>query len=356
VPRKRTETQMAGADEPPVLGDPDPGQDAGRFRRYRFLIFEELGVFSATFVLIVIISVFHPGFINVGSITAILGEAALIAIIAFGMVFLLSMRELDLSVGSILAMTVVAPAILMAHGVNPWLAAATGLIIGGLLGAVNGVLVALLNVPTIIVTLGTLSMYSGLVLTISGGNQISGIPVNSSFFNVVGGSVFHVPFSVVTVVILGIVCHILYRHTRFGILVRAIGANPKAAAASGIPIALNRLLALVLVGTLCGVSGALTLGYFQAADPTVGTGLELQVIAAAIIGGTALSGGSGTIFGAFLGALLIEVISSGLAEFQVPANWSTFVTGAVIIVAVALDNIVRRQRRAAAERARGGSQ
>lgn len=322
----------------------------GRSRRLVF--FEEIGVFGAVILLMVLIYAFHPNILSSGSLDAILIGTSSTALIAYGMVFLLSMRELDLSVGSIFGFCVVAPGILMSHGWNPWLAAVMALVFGAGLGALNGLLVGALSVPTIIVTLGTLNMYRGLVDTISHGTQVSNLPYNSSFFTFAGGSPLGVPLAFWVTVIVGVCCYIFFKRTRFGILCRAIGSNPRAARASGVPVAKVRLGALVLTGVLCGIAGALTLGYFQAADPTLGTSLELSVIAAAIIGGTSLAGGSGTIVGALLGAILLQVISSGLAEFQVSANWETFITGAIIVLAVALDLLVRRRKRVQAERAR----
>jgi ribose transport system permease protein len=261
------------------------------------------------------------------------------------MVFLLSMREIDLSVGSIYAVVIMECAILMSDGHNPWLVAAIGLVIGMGLGAANGILANLFGLPALIITIGTLSMYRGLTLILSDNRYISGLPRDHAFFTFFGGVYYRVPASVWAFGILAAVLTVLFRSTRYGFVVRAIGSNEDAARLSGIPISRIRVVTLTLSGLLSAISGLLTLAYFQSADPNLGAGYELLVIAAAVIGGTSLAGGSGTVLGAVLGALLISVISSGLIQFGVSANWSSFVTGAVIIGAVGLDALIRRRRR-----------
>jgi ribose transport system permease protein len=143
---------------------------------------------------------------------------------------------------------------------------------------------------------------------------------------------------------LTIILSVVYRATRYGYLVRAIGSNSRAARLSGIPIPRMRLITLTLMGGLCGVSAMLTLAFFSTADPNLGAGYELQAIAAAIIGGTALSGGRGTILGAAIGSVVIAVIATGITRFGISANYSTFVTGAMILLAVGVDALIRRRQ------------
>jgi ribose transport system permease protein len=142
-----------------------------------------------------------------------------------------------------------------------------------------------------------------------------------------------------------IVLTVLLRMTPFGYRVRSIGSNPEAASFSGISVGLVRAQGLVLVGLLAGLAGALGLAFFISGDPNIGTGFELQAIAAAVIGGTPLRGGSGTVVGAVVGTILLTVVANGLVFFNVPLNWTSFATGGVILLAVALDSLVRRRRR-----------
>jgi ribose transport system permease protein len=158
-----------------------------------------------------------------------------------------------------------------------------------------------------------------------------------------GGSYLGLAMSVWVLFFAAIVLQIVYRWTRYGTLVRAIGSNPRAAAFAGIPVKRIRLITYMLTGFLSGLAGVLSVAYFRVADPSLGSGTEIAVIAAAIIGGTALSGGSGTVLGALLGATLISVINSGLVYFGVSANWGTLVTGLVILGAVMLDSTLRQK-------------
>jgi ribose transport system permease protein len=188
-------------------------------------------------------------------------------------------------------------------------------------------------------------MGRGLALALTSGQQVVNLPAENSFFTVLGGTEFGLATSVWVFFAVIVLLTVILRMTPFGYRVRSIGSNPEAAVFSGISIALVRVQALVLIGLLAGLGGALGLAFFISGDPNIGTGFELQAIAAAVIGGTPLRGGSGTAFGAAVGAVLLSVVSSGLVFFNVPLNWTAFATGAVILLAVALDSLVRHRRR-----------
>src|SRR6185437_12504696 len=164
-----------------------------------------------------------------------------------------------------------------------------------------------------------------------------------------------VPIVAIVFVSLAVILHFALHHTRFGYRVQAVGSNPEAARLAGIPNALVRLQTLVLMGAIAGLSGVLYVGFRGAIDPNEGSDFALVVIAAVIIGGTPLSGGYGTVIGAVIGMLIIQVISSGIIFFGIDATWSTFVTGAVIVLAVALDQLVKYQRSRHAAGGRDGS-
>ena len=222
-------------------------------------------------------------------------------------------------------------------GWNPWVVALLGLLLGLLLGAFNGLLANFLGLPAIIITLGTLSLYRGLALIISGGRFVYGIPREHAFFTFFGSAPLGVPMVIWVFALLTVALSVVYRSTRYGYVIRSIGSNARAARLSGIPIPRMRIITLTLMGGLCGISAMLTLAFFSTADPNLGTGYELQAIAAAIIGGTALSGGRGTVLGAAIGSVVIAVIGSGITRFGISANYSTFVTGAMILLAVGVD-------------------
>ncbi len=320
-------------------------------RRRGIRLPEEIGVIVALIVLVAIVGIARPRFLNPINMLQIIGNTTFQGMIALGMVFLLAIREIDLSVGWMFNFTAVVTALLMVAGWNPWLAALAGIIFGGLLGLVNGLLSVNLRLPAIIITLGTYSMFHGLSLVANQSRPIVAPDQTGSFFTLITTKIGGVlPVVAIVFIALAVALHLMLHRTRFGYRVQAIGSNPEAAELAGIPIARVRLQTLVLMGAICGLSGALFIGFRGAIDPTTGQDFALTVIAAAIIGGTPLSGGWGTIIGAVAGMLIIQVISSGIIFFGIDATWSTFVTGAVIVLAVVLDQVVRYQRRRSAER------
>jgi ribose transport system permease protein len=333
---------------PPRAGKADDGDHARSIWR-RFTSLDELGPLLALAALVILIGGFHSEFTEKTVLLNTLRSASFVAIAAYGMVYLLAMTEIDLSVGGIYALTIMLAAKWMAD-INPYVAAVLAIMVAVMLGAFNGLLANVFRIPVIIITLGTLSMYRGLVQIVSDGKPATGIPLESSFFTKLGGETLGLPTSAWFVIALGIILTFVFRKTRFGAMVRATGSNHQAAEFSGIPTRRIRLYALMLVGGLSGLAGVLSLAYFQGADPTIGAGYELQVIAAAIIGGTAVSGGTGTVPGALIGALIVSTINSGLIFFSINSNWTNFVTGAVIVIAVGSDALIRRRRAARALR------
>lgn len=318
------------------------GARRGAFRRIRG--YNELGVAFTLVLMVAVIGGFHPRFLEVFSLANVGQQASFYGFMALAMVFLLAMGELDLSVGGVYVLSALVGAIMIRDGLDPWLGGILCVLVGAGLGGFNGLLANVLRIPVIIVTLGTLSAYRGLGLIVSHSGSVGGQPLDHSFYRIVGGAYLKVPVSVWVFAVATIVLSILFTKTRFGFAVRAIGANREAARLSGYPVARIRLLTTMLVGALGGLSAAMTLAFFGAADPNLGMGYELQVIAAAIIGGTAIAGGSGSVVGAFMGALIISVIGAGLIQFGVSSEWSVFVTGAIIVGAVSLDALVRRRR------------
>lgn len=320
--------------------------------RRRFALPDEIGVITALVAMMVIVGVARPRFLNPINLFALLGNTTFLGMLALGMVFLLAIREIDLSVGWMFNFSAVFAAILMVAGLNPWLAAFAGVIFGAGLGFVNGILVVGLRLPAVIVTLGTYSMFQGASLVANQGRAIVPSDTSSSFFSIISTKLFGVlPVAALVFVVLAVVMHFVLHRTRFGYRVQAVGSNPEAARFAGIPTGRVRLQTLMMMGALCGLSGVMYVGFRGAIDPQEGSDFVLVVIAAVIIGGTPLGGGHGTIIGAVVGMMIIQVISSGLIFFGIDATWSTFVTGAVIVLAVTLDQAIKYQRARRAERA-----
>lgn len=310
----------------------------------RWVIRDELGVVIVLALLVIIVGVRHPAFLNSGNLLSNAQDSVYVGLMACGMVFPLAMREVDLSVGGNYALGIVVGADLMKHGVTPWLAAVLLVLLCTVLGALNGAVTTLIQSPSFIVTLASALLFRGFALALANGKQIGGLPANSSFFTFLGGSAGGVATSVWLALICIVALTVLFTRTRFGAQVRAVGSNPEAAAFSGLPIGRIRIAALAMSGLMAGLAAVCALSFFIAGDPTVGNGYELTAIAACIIGGTPLAGGKGSVPGAAIGTLILTVVASSLVFFSVPINWTTFATGAVILVAVALDSQLRRTR------------
>lgn len=339
-----------GSPDGSLPGAPDSGQ-GGRTvetrsgRGWRSRIPEETGVVVALLAMVALIGIANPNFLLPRSLGQLLASSAFTGMLAIGMVFVVVIRDIDLSVGWVFNFSAVFAGKLMVAGVEPLVAALAGIAFGGVLGLINGVLAVGLRIPVIIITLGTLSAYRGLSLVVNESKAVIPPDTDGPFFAVWDNKLFDVvPSVAVAFIILAIGAHVLLHRTRFGYRVQAMGSNPEAARLAGIPTDRTRVMVLALMGLIAGLTGVIFLGFREAIDPVTGDTYVLPVVAAVIIGGTPLSGGRGTILGAVLGALIIQTIQSGILFLGIDAKWSIFVTGAVIIVAVAVDQLVRRQR------------
>jgi ribose transport system permease protein len=324
----------------------EPGPARPRRRWYQRLLRDETGVVGVLLVLVLVVGAFEPAFLDQGNLLSIGRSAVYVGLMAAGMVFALAMREVDLSVGGTFALSMVFGAMLMRDGVPPWLAVPLILALAALLGLVNGLITTYARIPSFIVTLATALLYRGIALAFAAGKQIFDLPRESSFFIDLGGNLFGVPSSLWALLIVGALLTVVFTRTRFGAQVRAIGSNPEAAAFTGLPVDRVRIQALAVSGLMAGVAGVLALAFFMAGDPTLGEGFELTAIAAAIIGGTPLAGGRGSVPGAIVGALILAAVTSALVFFRIPINWTSFATGGVILTAVAADAALRRYRAA----------
>lgn len=331
---------------PTVAGStPEPRRADAPRRSRAALRLDGLGVTIAAVALVVLAGAFHPVFILPGNLFNVAQASVYIGLLAVGSVFLIAMRELDLSIGSTFGLTLTGSALLMSNGVDPWIAAIAGIVFGAFLGFNNALIVQLIRIPTIVATLATLSVYRGLALGLSQGRQVTGLPRNHPFFTIIGGDVLGIPVSVIILVLVIVGLVLVMHKTSFGYRIRSIGSNPEASEYAGIPIDRTRMQVLILVGALAGLAGVLGLAFFSSGDPNIGGGYELQAIAAAIIGGTAMRGGRACVTGAAIGAFLLATVTAALAYFQVPANWNGFATGAVILAAVSVDGVLRQRKR-----------
>ncbi len=274
------------------------------------------------------------GFLTTRNLTNIVLQTAPATIMAIGLVFALSAGEIDLSFGSIVAVSALAAAVAMQNGPMVF-GVAAGLGAGVLIGAFNGVLVAYLRLPSFLVTLATLGLFAGIARSMT---DLRSIPViNDAFTGFFGsGKLLGVPSLVIWTVAAVAAGHVLYRHSRFGAHVLAVGDNARAAQVSGIKVPRIRLMVLTLCGATAGLAGLLYAGRLQAAKYTLGETDLMTVIAAVIVGGTALNGGKGSIIGALLGSLMMGMLNNGLILMGLKVSDQMIVRGVIILVAVAV--------------------
>lgn len=275
-----------------------------------------------------------PNLINVGI------QAAVVAILGFGMTFVIVAAGIDLSVGSMAALSSMSAAWMFTNaGLPGWLALIAGLVVGGVFGAINGVANAYLRLPSFIATLAMLSVARGLTLVISDGRPIATPPA----INALGGSIGPIPTPILVFVVAGIVAAFILNRTTWGRAMYAVGGNIEAARLSGIPVKKVQVLVFALSGTFAALAGMVLAGRLNSAQPQAALGYELDAIAAVVIGGASLAGGVGRITGTLVGALLLAVIRNGLNILNVSSFWQQVVIGLVIAVAVGIDVLRRKE-------------
>ncbi len=305
--------------------------------------YREFSLVIVLLVMVVLMTFVSPVFLSRANIEAILLGLSVEATIAVGMVILLISGGLDLSVGSTMAFTgVVAGLLLTRLAVPAPLAILLGLLAALLVGLANGLLVSKMLINPFIVTLGMTITVRGLTLVLASGKAVLNLPDS---FTVVGqGRLFGVQFPIYIMLVLVVVFDLLMRNSRFFRQMYYIGGNEKAARLSGINVDWVKIFNYCLVAVLAGVAGIMITGRFGSSSLTVGSGVELRVITATIIGGASLSGGEGSVFGAFLGALFMGVLANALNLIGVDVYWQNFVTGLILIIAVVVDVLNERRK------------
>ncbi|WP_119273545.1 ABC transporter permease [Taklimakanibacter deserti] len=293
---------------------------------------------------LVVFSLVSPHFLTFINIQNIVVRAAILAVTGLGMTLIISMRALDLSVGSVMGFAAIVAAELLVRGVAMPLVVLAGLAAGGLLGLLNGLLITLLKIPSFVATLATLSMIFGIELLITDGQTVS---IHTPLLNrIVVGNMFGViPGAVVIALIVFAATWLIFYRTPFGRHVAAIGGDLKSAVGAGINVRLVTTGAFVLVGLCAALSGLMTAAQLQNVNSTIGVGAELTAIAVVVVGGTSLSGGRGNLFGTLCAALLLSAIKSGLNIANVSPLWEDLVFGGILIVALIVDGLRRETGR-----------
>jgi rhamnose transport system permease protein len=273
----------------------------------------------------------------------------LLLLLAVGQAVVIITRNVDLSVGSILGLTAYLTGRLFVDidGIPIIAVFAAGIAVGAMLGLINGLLVAVARVPALVITLGTLYIYRGAVLTWAGSDRINAGDLPRGFLSLGTKAVLSIPvLTLISLAVLAVVGYYLYAH-RGGRELYAIGSDPDAAVLYGLPVRRRVIYAFILSGALAGLAGVLFAARYGTVSSGAGTGIELQAVAAVVIGGVAIFGGSGTVWGAALGAVLLVTINRALPILGIPDFWQRAVVGALILTAIVLDRVlsVRRARK-----------
>ncbi len=302
----------------------------------------EAGIALVVLVIMVTLSLASPNFATASNLAIVARIIALNSIIAMGMTLVILLGGIDLSVGSVVALaSVVVGFVMVKMGLPIWASLLIGILMGVLVGAINGTLVVKTGVPPFIITLGMMGLARGFALVITKGSTVSGLP--ESYLKLGQGYWGLVPYPVIIMLVLAVIVHIVLSRTTFGRRIYFIGSNEDAARLSGINVNRIKILVFTICSTLAAIEAVIETARMSTAQPASGTGYELTAIGAVIIGGASMLGGEGTVLGTILGATLLGLITNGLILLGVSAYWQQVFSGAIIILAVALDTWRRRR-------------
>lgn len=292
-----------------------------------------------------------PNFLQFDNIVGILLATAVVGVLALGVTFVIITAGIDLSIGTVMTLSAVMTGVLITNMHLPVVVGiAGGIATGGIAGVANGILIARFKIPPFIATLGTLNVAKGLALVISGLTPIyfndtpefNQAAMGSAIGTLIPG--FDIPNIVLVLFGAAIVASLILTRTVLGWYTFALGSNEEAARLSGVNVAAWKAAVYTLCGLFAGLGGVMIAARLNSAQPSLGFGYELDAIAAAVIGGTSLSGGEGTILGTVIGAFIISTLTNGLRILSVPQEWQIVVTGGIVILAVYLDIVRRRQQ------------
>jgi rhamnose transport system permease protein len=302
----------------------------------------EMGIVLALVALVAVTAAANPRFLSGQSIRDLVLAAAIIMVLAVGQAVVVITRNIDLSVGSVLGLSAFAVGSLLqaAPGTPVVVALLVGIVFGAGCGLVNGALVRFGNVPALVVTLGTLYVFRGVAYFWAGGQQINADELPQAFLGFGTATVLGIPWLILIALLVVLGAGFVLRNYRSGRELYAMGSNPEAARLAGIPVGRRTLVAFVLCGALAGLAGVLFAARFGTIDAAAGTGYELNVVAAVVVGGVAVFGGSGTVYGAAIGALLLTTIGSALPVLGIDQFWQQAIVGGLILLAIGADRVV----------------
>lgn len=296
-----------------------------------------MGPLIGLILLFIVIAALNDRFISPSNLSNLLRQVSINALISFGMTFVILTGGIDLSVGSILALSSALLASMITSGMNPEMAVIVAAVIGLGLGVVNGIIVAYGKVAPFIATLATMTIYRGATLVYTNGNPISGLSDDPIFMGLGQGDIAGVPVPAILMLIAFLVLLFILNKTPLGRQTYAVGGNEKVSFIAGIKINRVKIVSYAITGLLCALAGAVLTSRLNSAQPTAGMGYELDAIAAVVLGGTSLSGGKGRITGTLIGALIIGTLNNGLNILNVSSFYQQVVKGIVILLAVLMD-------------------
>jgi len=305
------------------------------------IVLQRLLPFLSLIILFAALAIASPHFLTSTNLSSVVRQTAVINIMALGMTMIIITRGIDLSVGAILAMGGLLGTMAMEKGLSIPAGICVGVLTGALCGLANGLMITQLRIEPFIVTLGTLGIFRGLTLIISNGLPVHQIPQAFSFLG--EGNVLGVPFVLWILLACAGITHVILEHTRLGRYSFAIGSNREAAVYAGIPVKFHMTAVYVIGGMLTGLAGMIEASRLMTGQPTAGQGYELQAIAAVVIGGGSLQGGEGSVVGTLIGAFIMGLLSNGSDLLGVSPYLQQAIIGAIIILAVTLDELRKRR-------------
>ncbi|NQS88860.1 ABC transporter permease, partial [Patescibacteria group bacterium] len=280
--------------------------------------------------------------LTVSNLLNIARQSAVSIVLAVGMTLVIISGGIDLSVGSLLGLSTCTGCFLvMALGINLWLGILIALGVGTSMGAVNGLVIAKGRIPDFIATLGMMSVARGLALLVTGGLPVAGLPSQITWFGI--GNLYKIPVPIILAALVSLAGWMILGYTKLGRCNYAIGGNKEAARNAGINVDMCKIKIYAIMGFFCAIAGLIETGRIYSANGLMGEGLELEAIAAVVIGGTNLFGGAGGVFGSVIGALIMGVLSNGLHLLNVSAFWHRYIVGLIIIIVVVIDQLRRRK-------------
>jgi len=298
--------------------------------------------YASVVVLFIALSILSPYFLTLQNLSSVCRQTAVITIIGLGMTLVMISGGIDISVGSVMAFAGICGTMLLQAGWHLGPALAGAVVAGAAWGLVNALIITVLKVNPFIATLGTMGAARGVTLVITNGMPVVNLP--ASFGKLGDGNILRVPVPLVILVLLALLTGFILKYTRMGRYSYVIGSNAEAARYAGVPVRRYLIAIYVFCGALTGLAGMIEASRLVTGQPTAGTGYELSVIAAVVIGGASLSGGEGTVAGTIAGAFLMGLISNGSNLLGVSPFWQQVLIGTIIVLAVAVDELRKRRR------------